>query len=69
MEIFRAAAHAHLGEAREAMVIVEKLKLNYPAYPYLDWLESWLGRGAHLEQTVKLIADSGLDLRREYLPE
>ena len=67
MDIFRAAAYAHLSNNEEASAIIKELKRTSPDYPYAAWLESWLGRGEHLHVTLKRLSDNGLSVPAEYL--
>ena len=69
IDIFRAAAHAHLGNDEMASAIIKELKVKSPEYPYAAWLERWLGRGEHLQVTLKKLSDNGLSVPTEYLPE
>lgn len=69
MDIFRAAAYAHLGNDENASVIIDELKVISPEYPYAAWLKSWLGRSEHLHVTLKKLSDNGLSIPAEYLPE
>jgi adenylate cyclase len=69
MDIFRAAAYAHLSNNEEASAIIKELKATSPEYPYAAWLESWLGRGEHLHDTLKKLSDNGLRIPAEHLPE
>ncbi|MEA2079469.1 MAG: hypothetical protein U9P00_06345, partial [Pseudomonadota bacterium] len=69
MDIFRAAAYAHLGNDENASAIINELKVTTPKYPYAAWLESWLGRGEHLHVTLKRLSDKGLSVPAEYLLE
>jgi TolB-like protein len=69
MDIFRAAAYAHLRNDEMASAIIKELKVTSPEYPYAAWLESWLGRGEHLRVTLKKLSYNGLSVPAEYLPE
>lgn len=69
MNIFRAAAYAHLKNDEMASAIIEELKVTSPDYPYVAWLESWLGRGEHLHATLIKLSDNGLSVPAEYLSE
>jgi TolB-like protein/Flp pilus assembly protein TadD len=69
VNIFRAATYAHLGNDEMASAIIKELKVASPEFPYTTWLERWLGRGEHLQVTLKKLSDNGLSVPTEYLPE
>ena len=67
MEIFRAAAYAHLGNHVMASEIIKNLNETAPEYPYSSWLESWLGQGEHLQTTLNKLSANGLNVSEAYL--
>ena len=67
MDIFSAAAYAHLGNRAEASAILERIIETAPDFPYAAWLESWIGKGAHLTTTLSKLSESGLQVPDEYL--
>ena len=52
-----------------ASAVIKELKVKSTEYPYVAWLERWLGRGEHLQVTLKKLSDNGLNVPTEYLPE
>ena len=60
MDVFRAAAHAQLGNKERATEIVATLNATFPDYPYSPWLASWIGQGEHLQSTLEKLSENGL---------
>ena len=60
MDVFRAAAHAQLGNKERASEIVATLNATFPDYPYSPWLASWIGQGEHLQSTLEKLSENGL---------
>ena len=60
MDVFRAAAHAQLGNIDQASEIINRLTMTIPDYPYEAWLTSWIGQGEHLQSTLEKLSALGL---------
>ena len=69
IDIFRAAAYAHLGNDEMASITIKELNAAFPEFPYVAWLKNWLGSGEHLKVTLKKLSDNGLGVPAEYLSE
>jgi tetratricopeptide (TPR) repeat protein len=69
MDIFRAAAHAHLGDSDAASAMIRELKETAPDFPYAAWLESWLGQSDHLHSTLLKLSENGLVVPIDSFPE
>jgi tetratricopeptide (TPR) repeat protein len=69
MDVFLAAAHAHLGDNEIASAMFRELKETAPDFAYAAWLESWLGRSDHLHATLRELSEHGLIVPTESFPQ
>ena len=54
-DVFLAATQARLGKQEEAAETLTAMKQSWPAFPYKSWLERWLTKSDHLQETLSLL--------------
>ena len=60
MDIFRAAAHAQLGQDNAARNLLDDMAREYPRYDVKKWLAKWLVPNGRLEDTLEALGELGL---------
>ena len=59
MDVFRAIAHAEMGEAEEAKSIVEGLVTNFSDFPVAKWLGLWIRDDDAYARAMQTLFDHG----------
>ena len=60
MDIFRAAAHAQLGQDDAARELLDDIAREYPRYDVKRWLANWLAPNGRFQDTLTVLGKLGL---------